>query len=66
MIPNPAQRNARRADESCAQEGGTFRDPAPTRQGPLIAPEPEYTGMSPWLAALIVIATCAACAWIGA
>lgn len=63
MIPNPVQRRAAResgSDDSCAQEGGTFRDPASTRQ--VI---PEY-GLPTWACALIVIATCAACAWIGA
>ena len=66
MIPNPVQRrrNAPRMSDSlidpCADEGGTFRDPVPVRE-----PIPEYSIPS-WLAALIVLATCAACAWIGA
>lgn len=67
MIPNPVQRRhatPRVSDDllaPCAQEGGTFRDPVPTRQAPI----PEYS-LPSWLAALIVLATCAACAWLGA
>ena len=59
MIPNPVQRNARRADESCAPEGGSFHEPVP------VTPIPEYS-LPTWAMALIVLATCAACAWIGA
>lgn len=69
MIPNPVQRRGNAAPmptdsmiEPCAQEGGTFRDPVPTRPA---APIAEY-GLPTWACGLIVLATCGFCMWLGA